>query len=98
MKNIAKTFLFTGLLSIAVIILCFSLQTRANSLIVQCSYLDPVIIDFLAFSAGIFLIIEAGYRIYEHKRAKFKKQITRSIRVAFGFAILTLHVIQFIHK
>jgi len=45
-----------------------------------------------------FLIVEGSYRIYEHVDFPLKKQFTRSIRIAFGFGILTLHVIQFFYK
>jgi len=48
----------------------------------------------LAFSISFFFIIEGFYRIIEHKNFPLKKQFTRSIRIAFGFGILTTHIIQ----
>ena len=69
-----------------------------NKIKVLCSYLDPAVIDILAFSGALFLIAEGIYRIWEHKDANLKKQITRSIRIALGFAILILHVMQVIYK
>lgn len=99
MKNFDKTLWFTVGLSLITIITATAVQLRASSNInVICSYLDPAIIDVLAFVAASFLIVEGAYRIYEHKGASLRKQITRSIRIAFGFAILTLHIIQIIYK
>ncbi len=62
------------------------------------SYLDPIVIDLLAFALSAFLIIEGAYRIWEHKNNSYKKQVTRSIRIAFGFGILTTHIIQSLYK
>lgn len=63
-----------------------------------CSYLDPIYIDLLAFTVGLFLIGDGFYRIYEHKNDRYLRQFTRSIRVAIGFGLLTLHIMQFIYK
>ncbi|MFA5856538.1 MAG: hypothetical protein WC867_04220 [Candidatus Pacearchaeota archaeon] len=63
-----------------------------------CSYLDPIIIDILAFIAGLFLIIEGFYEIHRYKESKLTNQTTRIIRIAFGCAIVTLHIMQFLHK
>ena len=35
---------------------------------------------------------------HENPNYSLKKQITVIIRIAFGCAIITLHIIQFIHK
>jgi len=99
LKQIHKTLIVTLVLSLIVIIAAALIQINAqNQLVIRCSYIDPIIIDFLAFSAGLFLVIEGLARIYEHKPASFKRQLTRMIRIALGFAILTLHIMQFIHK
>ena len=63
-----------------------------------CSYLDPILIDILAFCVALFLVIEGIYSIFKHKGEPLKSQITRSVRIAIGFTILTLHTMQFIHK
>ncbi len=63
-----------------------------------CSYLDPILIDILAFIAALFLIIEGFCRIWENRNVTFKRHITRIIRIGFGCSILTLHVMQFMHK
>ncbi len=99
MKNSEKTTVFTIGLSLATIIAMFLVQIKAQGKVdILCSYLDPIIVDILAFSAGLFLVIDGIHRIWEHKDARLKNQITRSIRVALGCAILTLHIMQFIHK
>ena len=99
MKNFHKTLLFTIILCLITIITASFVQLKANSILENsCSYFDPVIVDALAFLLAIFLIIEGGYRVYEHVNFPLKKQITRSVRIACGFGILTLHVIQFFYK
>ncbi len=47
---------------------------------------------------AIFLILEGFWDILRHKDYILKKQLTKSIRVCLGFAILTIHIMQFIHK
>ena len=100
MKNKNKTIIFTLILCLAVILLSafVQLKSQKNISVLSCSYLDPITIDVLAFLAAIFLIFEGMYRIWEHKEVNLKKQITRSFRIAFGCAILTLHIMQFIYK
>ena len=99
MKNITKTNLFTLILSLLVVVLVVSVQINGKSASgLSCSYLDPIYIDVLAFIAGLFLVLEGGYRIYEHKNNSLKKQFTRSIRIALGIGLLTLHVMQFLYK
>jgi len=99
MKQFHKTLTLTIIISLIIIILVTLIQIYGQNKIVQgCSYLDPITIDFLAFFAALFLVIEGFARIFEHKKASLGRQSTRIIRIAFGFAIITLHVIQFIHK
>ncbi|MDD4761880.1 MAG: hypothetical protein PHZ25_02575 [Candidatus Pacebacteria bacterium] len=99
MKNITKTTLFTAGLSFLTVALAIFMQLRAEeSLSLKCSYLDPIGIDILAFLAALFLAGEGMIRIYEHKNYFLSKQITRAIRVAFGCAIMTLHIMQFWYK
>jgi hypothetical protein len=69
-----------------------------NQITEKCSYLDPWIIDLLAFLAALFLIIEGFTKIIKHPNASIKRQFTRIIRIIFGCSILTLHIIQFLHK
>ena len=94
-----KTKIFTFALAVAAIGIALFFQIRADKdLLINCSYLDPVTVDVLAFFAASFLILEGVYRLYEHRYATFSKQFTRAIRIALGCSILTLHVMQFLHK
>ena len=89
----------TSAIIIIVILVAFLTQYYGESkLSEQCSYLDPPIIDYLAFAVAIFLVIEGFYKIFKNKQQKYKKQILRILRIGIGFAILTLHTMQFIHK
>lgn len=98
MKNIHKTTLFTAIISLISISGAYLVQIRAGKKVNLCSYLDPWIVDLLAFLAALFLVVEGAYKIYINREDSLKKQFTRSIRIAFGFAILTLHIMQFLHK
>ena len=99
MKNLYKTLIFTVICSLIVITFVTFIQLNSQSEInFKCSYLDPILIDVLAFSAALFLVIEGFARIFEHPHASLKRQFTRTIRIVLGFAIITLHFIQFLHK
>jgi len=99
MKNYTKTKIFTAILCLAVILLTLFVQLRGqDSSGNGCSYLDPVTIDLLAFLIAIFLIIEGIYRISEHKNMLYRHQLTRSIRIAIGCAIIAIHILQVVHK
>ena len=98
-SNLKKTLICTFIVSLIVIILVTCVQLSGqNKISYGCSYLDPITIDLLAFFAALFLVIEGFARIIEHPSASLTRQATRIIRIAFGFAIITLHIIQFIHK
>ena len=99
MKNYTKVKLFTLIFCVFVILITLFIQLSGQDMVkFRCSYLDPVTIDFLAFGVGIFLFFEGIYRISEHKNMGMKRQFTRIIRVGIGCAIITLHVLQFLHK
>jgi hypothetical protein len=97
--KLRKTLFFTIFLSFLVVIFVSYMQIYSQKKIVtSCSYFDPITIDLLAFFAALFLVIEGFVRIFEHPNASLKRQFTRMIRIVFGFSILTLHIIQFLHK
>ena len=99
MKNINKTIIFTTTISILSVIGTLIIQLRGqNNVEKGCSYLDPVLIDILAVIVTLFLIIEGSYSIFKNKEEPLKNQITRSVRIAIGLTILTVHILQFIHK
>jgi len=98
-KAIKKTLILTLIVCIIAVGSATYVQLKAQSEVTEkCSYLDPITIDLLAFIAALFLFVEGIARIIEHPSASLKRQATRIIRVAFGAAIMTLHIIQFIHK
>ncbi|MBU1999222.1 MAG: hypothetical protein ABIG46_00475 [Candidatus Omnitrophota bacterium] len=74
------------------------IQLTANKSVNSCSYLDPLIIDIVALIAGFFLICESLVDIFFHKQSPVVKQLVRCVRMAFGSAIVTIHILQFIHK
>ena len=98
MKNIYKTLLVTLILVLISISLTLYVQLSGQNLVSACSYLDPFVIDILAFTVALFLIVEGLVRILEHPQASLRRQITRPIRIAIGCAIVTIHILQFIHK
>lgn len=99
MKNIYRTLLFTLILSLITISVTLYIQTNGQKNVGGvCSYIDPITIDVLAFLVAFFLIIEGTARILEHPNASLKRQLTRPIRIAIGCAIITIHILQFIHK
>ncbi len=99
MKNLKRTLIVTSIVCFAVILVSAAIQlTGQNKITLACSYLDPIIIDVLALSAALFLIIEGIVRIFRNSKQPVKKQVTRIVRIAFGFAILILHIIQILHK
>ena len=98
-KNLKRTLIVTIIICLIVSVVVYSVQTYGHSdLKTNCSYLDPITLDFLAFFAGLFLFIEGFARIFEHPSASLKRQFTRIIRISFGAGLLTLHIMQFIHK
>ncbi|MBS3083697.1 hypothetical protein J4423_02735 [Candidatus Pacearchaeota archaeon] len=99
MKNFERTILYTVLISLITIGFVTVVQLKGQQDISSnASYLDPITIDVLAFLASFFLIFEGAYRIWEHKNDRYRKQFTRSLRIAFGVAILTTHIIQTMFK
>lgn len=98
MKNLTKTLLFTLVLCLITVLFTLYVQLKQQSAIHGCSYLDPATIDILALSVAIFLVIEGFIRIIEHPSCSLKRQLTRPIRIAIGFAIITIHILQFLHK
>ena len=97
-KNYKKTLLTTFIFCLLVIISVGLFQFYSQAKVTNCSYLEPIIIDILAFIAAVFLVIEGLYRIHEHKNSIISAQFSRILRIALGCAIITIHVIQLIHK
>ena len=89
-------FLIVG--SCVVILIAVYIQFTGQSKInASCSYLDPITIDILAFLAALFLVIDGISDLFSVKSSNGRiwRIYTRTF---FGVAIVTLHIIQFIHK
>ena len=52
-------------------------------------------IDWFAFLAGIFLVIEGLYKILTSKTSTLGNQFLRFIRLAIGTCLFTIHLLQF---
>ena len=76
----------------------FIIQSQDNVKLTSCSYLDPLLIDFIALPVGAFLFIEGLIKICKYKESPVSGQVTRCIRMAVGISILVIHTLQFIHK
>ncbi|MDP3900311.1 MAG: hypothetical protein Q8Q23_04495 [bacterium] len=99
MKNINIARILTVSISALAIGGAVSVQLFGQGkLAARCSYLDPVTIDVFAFAAAFFLVVEGITKIEINKEDRWRKQALRAIRVAFGFSIISLHIIQLIHK
>ena len=54
-----------------------------------------VTIDWFAFLAGIYLVIEGIYSIVRYKAPIFPTQLRRATRVIIGTCVFTIHLLQF---
>ena len=66
---------------------------------VTCQLFDTLaadlIIDWVAFLAGIFLMVEGLYKIFSSKNPTLRDQVLRAIRVLIGTCVFTIHLLQF---
>jgi hypothetical protein len=82
-----------GLLLSSTVLLCtfaFFMTRR-----VFFSVSGPVVVDYWAFAAGIFLIGEGLWKIL-NSRDIFLVNLFRLLRVSIGVCIFTIHTLQFI--
>jgi len=88
---------FTDMTKTAWIIILAVLFTV--TFVVTCSVFDSAFaeatIDWFAFLAGIFLIVEGLYKIFTAKVPAVKDQVLRTIRVIIGSCVFTIHLLQF---
>lgn len=54
-------------------------------------------VDCFAFFAGIFLIIDALFKIISKNDRFFPYQLIRFIRLIIGTSIFTIHIMQYIY-
>lgn len=98
-RRFRRTFILTIILCVITAIIIVFLQLKLQSTVkVTCSYLDPPIIDYIAFISALFLFFEGWYRIFENAGSRTSSQSTRIIRILIGCGVAAIHVIQFIHK
>ena len=93
-----KTLIFSILLSAFSSSCAAYIQLSANKRVSSCSYLDPITVDIAACIGGCFLVIESLVDIIKHRDSLLRHQLTRYCRMAFGSAVIAIHIIQFIHK
>ena len=93
-RTLTVAFTSSGLCSYV----AYLIQSEANKSVDSCSYLDPITIDIFALVAGLFLIVESFADILKHRDHRLQRQITRCLRMCLGAAIVTVHIMQFIHK
>lgn len=56
-----------------------------------------VTIDYFAFFAAIFLIIDALFKIISGNDRFFPYQLARFMRLVIGVSIFTIHMLQYIY-
>ena len=78
--------------------IAFTIQSTANRSVNSCSYLDPITVDIAAMIIGLFIFGEGLYDFYRHIKTASIHQLARCARVGIATAIITIHVMQFIHK
>jgi hypothetical protein len=71
------------------------LATFFGALEIYNSYHSEVIIDYVAFFGGIFIAVEAVYRIIKSKSPIWPGQATRVLRAMIGTCIFTIPTLQF---
>ncbi|MFH1846783.1 MAG: hypothetical protein ABH869_04425 [Candidatus Omnitrophota bacterium] len=54
-----------------------------------------ITIDWFAFLAGIFLVLESGYKLIKIKTSFFPDQLLRTFRLIIGTCVFTIHLLQF---
>jgi len=97
-KRLKTTLFFSFGLSAVFSFFVYVVQSTASNSVDSCSYLDPITIDILALMAGIFLFVEATIDIIGHGENMLKNQLSRCARMVLGACIVTIHIMQFLHK
>jgi len=72
------------LLILAIVITCMAFDSRFAEMTV----------DYFAFLAGIFLVVEGVYKILSSRSSSLSNQVLRAIRVTIGGCIFTIHLLQ----
>ena len=85
MKKILVFFVFAALMVAAFAVTCRVFDSKfANETI-----------DYFAFFAGIFLIVEGLFKIATDKQRHIADLLSRTFRVIIGTCVFTIHLLQF---
>lgn len=60
------------------------------------SHIGPVVVDYWAFAAGVFLVAEGIWRIRNSAENAATVLIFRLLRISAGISIFTIHFLQFV--
>lgn len=85
MKNIWWITILAGIIFLTFIATCWVFDT---------SFAETTI-DWFAFLAGIYLVVEGIYKILKYKAPFFPSQFLRFLRVVIGACVFTIHLLQF---
>jgi hypothetical protein len=80
--------------------ICLSIAALLTlTFIVTCKVFDSnfaeATIDWFAFLAGIFLMVEAIYKLATDKAANLTNKSLRIFRAVIGTCVFTIHLLQF---
>jgi hypothetical protein len=56
----------------------------------------PVVVDYWAFAAGVFLLSEGIWRFLTSKEHSWAINFGRLLRIAAGICVFTIHLLQFL--
>lgn len=56
----------------------------------------PIVVDYWAFAAGVFLVGEGLWRLMRSKEASIPMNFLRLLRISIGVCIFTIHFLQFV--
>ena len=84
-KKLFWILVFASILMAAGCVICYTFDTTFAELT----------IDWVAFIAGIFLMVEASWKIFTTKDPFFPNQLLRTLRAVIGVNIFTIHLLQF---
>jgi hypothetical protein len=75
------------------VLITFSITCR----VFDSSFADATI-DWFAFLAGIFLVVEGTYRFFRSASKTRPEQAARLFRMIIGTCVFTIHLLQFMRK
>ena len=85
MKKLSLIIAILVLVTIAFCVICYLFDT---------SFAEATI-DWFAFGAGLFLVVEGLYAMKKHGGPFLPDQLLRLFRVLIGTCVFTIHLLQF---